>query len=252
MSRQRTPAVVLRRWPYSESSLAVHLLTPGQGVVSVLAKGVHRPTSGSWGVLDTWALVEAEYGGHESREMLTLYGARLLDRCSGLARDPEHLIAAGLVAELAELAAPPGMSADAAFDYLMRRLRQLDAGVDVPGFLCAALLEGLDLLGLGPLLDAGPGVRASWQWFSPAAGGVLPAGAPRPAEHARRVSTDALEWLARLRAAGPAPGVVAERAPARVADALTILGEFAAYHLERPPRAWSLLRARGRRLARLR
>jgi len=241
--REQTAALVLRRWPYSETSLALHVLTPTQGVVSLLAKGVHRVTSGSFGVLDTWALVELEFGGPDDAEMLNLYGSRLLDRMSGISTGIERLAAAGVVAEIAELAAPPGHPAKEPFLYLLRRLRELDAGAPPRDFLCSAILEGLDLLGLGPVLEiddeADDGRRTAW--FSAAAGGLLAADSARPAGAARRVRTATLEWLRALRADRTA--LPAADAGIKAA-ALTILGEFLAYHLERPPRAWTLLRKR--------
>ena len=51
-ARFEDAALVLRRFPYGESSLLVHLLTPGHGRISAIAKGAYRPSSGFWGVLD--------------------------------------------------------------------------------------------------------------------------------------------------------------------------------------------------------
>ena len=59
--------MVLRRWPYSETSQVVRMLTPEHGVLPMLAKGVNKLTSGQAGVLDTWALVEADFGGPDNR-----------------------------------------------------------------------------------------------------------------------------------------------------------------------------------------
>ena len=56
MSRTAHPyrdhAVLLRRHPYGESSLVVHVLTREHGRVALLAKGAYRPTSRYFGVLD--------------------------------------------------------------------------------------------------------------------------------------------------------------------------------------------------------
>ena len=49
MERLRTPAIVLRRWPYSETSLVVRVLTPELGTVGLLAKGAYRLQSGLLG-----------------------------------------------------------------------------------------------------------------------------------------------------------------------------------------------------------
>lgn len=247
MTRLRTPAIVLRRWPYSESSLTLRALTPELGTIGLLAKGVQKLTSGSFGVLDTWAVVEIECGGPDDAELLNLYHARLLDRLSGLDGDPERLAAAAVLAELAEEAAPPGQPAPEIFLWLadaLRALAALPAGADPAPALGMALLRGLRLLGLDPRLHAAEGetVAAAGlaDWFSPAAGGFVRA-ATRPHEHARR-ARPAVMALLREAAAG---------APPAHSDgwdeALTMLGEFLHYHMERPPRAWPLLQERRRR-----
>lgn len=245
MPRLRTPAIVLRRWPYSETSLTLRALTPELGTVGLMAKGVQKLTSGSFGVLDTWAVVELDCGGADDAELLNLYHARLLDRLSGLDGDPERLAAAAVLAELAEEAAPPGQPAPAIFLWLadaLRALAALPAGADPAPTLVQALLRGLRLLGLDPRLHAAEDGAASGQieWFSPAAGGLVRAAA-RPHEHARRARPAVLALL-RDAAAGTMP------AHSDAWDeALTMLGEFLHYHLERPPRAWPLLQERRRR-----
>ena len=128
MRRRRCPAIVLRRWPYSENSLVVRALTPDVGTISLMAKGVNRLKSGSLGILDTWALVEVEFGGPDGAEMQNLYSCRLLDRMSGLSADQHRLAAAGVLAELAELGSPPGQSSAALFLWLQHNLEQLADG----------------------------------------------------------------------------------------------------------------------------
>jgi len=256
--RQTSPAVVLRRWPYSETSLALRVLTPGSGVMALLAKGAYKPTSGWMGVLDTWALVELEFGGPDGAELLNLYRARLLDRMSGLSADPDRLAVAGLAAELAELAAPPGPEAAAAFHYLLQALHELAEGAEPAAQLLRSLVRGLDLLGLAPVLDPGAegdpadpeassaaaaaGAPEAPRWFSAADGGVIPAGSPRPEQASRRILPAQLALLRALRADQP---LAAEQADSVDREAcLTILGDFLHFHLERPPRAWDFLRRR--------
>jgi hypothetical protein len=219
--RLRSPALVLRRWPFSETSLTLRVLTPEEGTLGLLAKGVNRVGSGSFAVLDTWALVEIEYGGRPEAELLNLYSARLLDRNAGLERDPERLAA---------LAAQP-------------------AAQDPATVLVPALLRGLHWFGLAPMLDApapAPGDRC---WFSPEAGGVVHA-PRRPHEHARLLHSGTLALLRRLAAARvPAPARADAPSPASEPwdESLTILVEFLHYHAERAPRAWPLLQERRRR-----
>ncbi|MBC8329818.1 MAG: DNA repair protein RecO C-terminal domain-containing protein [Planctomycetes bacterium] len=246
MKGETSPAIVLRRWPFSESSLALRVLTPGHGVVALLAKGAYKPTSGWMGVLDTWALVELEFGGPEEAELKNLYRARLLDRLTGLSAEPDRLAAAALAAELAELAAPPGPEAAAAFHYLLQALHELAGGAEVGAQLLRSVLGGLDLLGLGPVLadpagGAGAGDGSS-RWFSAADGGLMPSGAARPEQTSRRISPAQVELLRSVRAGLPGAAEAADSVDREAC--LTILGDFLHYHLERPPRAWDFLRRR--------
>ncbi len=255
MSRHQSLAVVLRRWPYSESSLVVHCLTPELGLVPMLAKGVHKIKSGHLGVLDTFALVRLSFGSHADREMHTLYRAELVDRFSTLSQDVEHLAAAGLLGELAELAAPLGLPSQTVFVHLVEAFQELAAGTQIPCFLVRQLLESLAHLGLQPgfsppnsknahghqaVSDASPQSVAnpdSW-WFSVATGTLLPPDAPRPDGSSYRVSHHHLQMLNHPVAAGVQ---ATEQELRRASDCLTILADFLGYHLERPPRALSAL-----------
>ncbi len=229
--------------------MVVRALTPDVGTVSLLAKGVNKLKSGSLGILDTWALVELEFGGREGAEMQNLYKCRLLDRMSGLSCDQQRLAAAGVLAELAELGSPPGQSAAALFLWLQSNLEQLANGARTPSLLLASLLKGLAELGLQPDLELQSGTSGGAQmWFSPASGGlVVPPDGNRPDVHARRLSPTTLAVLRHLR---DQPQKHAAANLGEVEQCLTILGEFLHYHLERPPKAWHLLHRRAARTTR--
>ncbi|MDP6850751.1 MAG: DNA repair protein RecO C-terminal domain-containing protein [Planctomycetota bacterium] len=240
MKRQTTPAIVLRRWPWSESSLAVRVLTPGNGTLLLRAKGAYKAKSGHMGVLDTWALVEVEIGGPLNSDFQQLYRCRLLDRMSGLSNSPENLAAAGLFGELAELAAPPGPDSGPVFRFLLRVLQTIHQGFELDDLLCTGLLDALSLLGLDPQLSVEPETEAPL-WFHYESGGVLPLDSPRPEGHSRRITNGARHLLLNCR---ENPSILDDLEPALQEEALTILGEFLHFHLERPPRAWDALRQR--------
>ena len=239
MSRHESLAVVLRRWPYSENSQVVHLLTPHAGLVPVLAKGVHRLQSGQAGVLDTHALVRVVYSESADRELRTLIRAELLDRFSALSRRIEALNAAALLAELAELAAPPDTPSREVFLFLVESRQALDQGQVHTAHLVPRLLRATELLGLQP--DLGPAAIQAPVWFSVSAGRVLEEGAPRPEGHALRVSP---AMHAALQAAREHPGEALPGGDSLADDCLTMLGQFLGYHLERPPRAWQAIEER--------
>lgn len=233
MSRFSSPAIVLRKWPFSETSFALWVLTPIQGTVSLLAKGVNKPKSGSLGVLDTWAVVDLDFGGPPGAEMLTLYKANLSDRLSGLEASPERLAAAGLLGEIAELAAPPGSPSQQVFSWFENSLREL-AGDNSPlPVLLEGILEGLHLLGLSPILQEHE--EGEERWFSASSGGLLPLGSSRPEGKAIKASQTEIALLRN------------PRTPATLADqraVLSMLGDFLGYHLERSPKAWPLVQKR--------
>lgn len=220
--------------------MVVRVLTPEAGAISLLAKGVNRLKSGSLGILDTWALVEVEFGGRDGAEMLNLYSCSLLDRMSGLSADQHRLAVAAVLAELAELGSPPGQASAPLFLWLQSHLDQLSNGAPAASLLVAALLKGLSELGLDPNLEPPQGTGANAAlWFSPASGGVVaPPDGARPDVHARRLGAPTLALLKELRD-HPEKHLIANCR--EVEQCLTILGDFLHYHLERPPKAWHLL-----------
>jgi len=229
---------VLRRWPYSESSLAIRVLTPAHGTLSMLAKGAYKPKSGMMGVLDTWTLAEVEFGSPEGAEMQTIYQARLIDRMSGISLQTDRLAAAGVLSELAELAAPPGQESTDAFLFLLQQLQALAGKQALTPLMCSALLQILDLLGLSPrLLTDRP--SDEMLWFDFENGGVLEAGSKRPNGHAILINKATLSML---QASREDPKATIKAKDEEFEEALTILGQFLHFHLERPPRAWDALR----------
>lgn len=239
MSRHESLAVVLRRWPYSENSQLVHFLTPDAGLVPAIGKGVHRLQSGRAGVLDTHALVKVTYTVHEDRDLRTLTHAELLDRFSSISRRIEALNAAAILAELAELAAPPDLPSSKPFLFLVSALQELDTGVDGTVFLVPRLFEALALLGLSP--DLGPVELTEPAWFSISAGRLLDPSEARPEGPAMRIPPplhQALQEASRGRFSAAGSG------QSLADDCLTMLGQFLGYHLERPPRAWQAIEER--------
>jgi len=77
-------AVVLRRYPYGESSLVVHVLTREHGRVALLAKGAYRPTSRYFGVLDFGATLELEYSRAPRSDLGLLRAGSVLRTRRGL------------------------------------------------------------------------------------------------------------------------------------------------------------------------
>ncbi|MCH2100990.1 MAG: DNA repair protein RecO [Planctomycetes bacterium] len=239
MSRHESLAIVLRRWPYSESSQVVHLLTPHAGLVPALAKGSNKLQSGQAGVLDTYSLIRVYYSEKRDRDLRTLTRCELLDRFSSLSRRVDALNAAALLAELAELAAPPDTPSSEAYLFLVESLQALNQGAQGTSFLVPRLLRASELLGLQP--DLGPATLTESAWFAVAAGRLLDPNESRPDGPAIRVTPSQHQWL---RLAQSSPNEAPADPESKAEDCLTMLGQFLGYHLERPPRAWQAIEER--------
>ena len=71
-SRASDRGIMLRRTPFGETSLVVHVLTPNHGRVELMAKGAHRPRSRFFGVLDWFDTLELSWVRRGDSELGTL------------------------------------------------------------------------------------------------------------------------------------------------------------------------------------
>jgi DNA repair protein RecO (recombination protein O) len=202
-ARARSPALLLERYPYGESSLVVHLLTPAHGRVHALAKGCYRPGAASYCALDLFDTLEVDFAPRQGGGLATLRSARVLRRRAGLAFDLERYRCALAHVELVAIAAREGHEETGLYATLERALeRLLDPRCDPAVERIVFDLAFLQNLGLAPALEAcatcgrAAAARAGSSW-SRAAGGVL---CERCAGEARRAGR-ALET--------PAPAVLA-------------------------------------------
>ncbi len=248
-------ALVLKRSPFGESSLVVHVLSREHGRVHLLAKGAYRPTSGYFAVLDLFDTLELEWSHSERSELDLLRKGSLVVRRRPLCADLFRYRAALAVLELTDLAAHPGNADPAAFLHTEAALESLvDPRLEPDLVLAVHELGFLRLLGLAPAVErcascAGPapalrGSRARAA-FSAGAGGRLCADCAALARAAgRRVGTipvrvlEAAARLARVEWGAPLVTLGAELGPGahalleRVRD-LSL--RFLAYHLDAIP-----------------
>jgi len=191
-------ALLLRRFPYGESSLVVHLLTPDGGRVALLAKGAYRPSSGFFAVFDLFDTLEVRWSGGRNGELGLVSGASVQTRRPDLGGDLGRYRAALGLLELAGLTAREGHPERTLFAWLERNLDLLQAARADPVLVSVA--SDLSLLranGLAPALTecASCGQRTPERTgpvpFSPARGGRLCASCAA-AERARHQRVDGL------------------------------------------------------------
>lgn len=255
LAAPKEPALLLRRFAYGESSLVLHLLTPGAGKVALLAKGAYRPSSAFYAVFDLFDTLEVGWNRRTGQELGLVARADIRTRRSELAQDLERYRVAVARLELAQLTAREGHEERALFAWLESALDLLQRGRARP--MLVGVASDLALLrqnGLAPaLLDCascgGRGEeRGNEVAFSDALGGRLCAACAQR-ERARSGPVESLALnLVRvadsLLAATP-PMLERMQIDAGLLERLRLrVQRFLEYHLE------SRLRSRGPALAR--
>lgn len=148
-----TDALVLKTWPYSESSLIVSLLTADEGVVRALAKGARRIKGGTSAAFDLFALVRGSIRVRSGDGLSNLGSVEVKREWLYLRRDLTRLALASVAAEVlgsvASTSPHDGYFLNEAIEYLDR----LEAA-GAPGSLTGALLiRLLHHAGYPPRLD---------------------------------------------------------------------------------------------------
>ena len=256
MAYLKTEAVVLRRYPFGESSQVLSLLTRDYGRLRVLAKGAHRPKSSFGGPLDLAQRIEAVYWPKPPGQLDLLTASELLDGYSGLRRSWRRIAAACCALELVDGLSPEGDPLPGVFDLLVRLLETVASPspaedpdpallrfgarlLQETGFFPRTSVCALCQKPLPPPPSGGPAPRIP---FSARHGGTLcPA---CPGRDGSRLFAGAgtlvlLETLGR----GPAARAEAVRPSPEQADQLrALLNYLFAHLLEREPKTFRFLR----------
>jgi DNA repair protein RecO len=250
----RDRALLLRRYPYSESSLVAQVCTREHGRVHLIAKGAYRPTSRYFAVLDYFDTLELEWDHNPQRELSNLRSGSLLQRRPRLCQDLAAFRAGLGILELADLACRPAQAETSLYDLLEAALERLQEGAfqPSPGALITQIafeLAYLQNLGLGISLElcatcGGPapalgpdGLRAA---FSGGAGGRLcSACAEKCRSNGLRVGTmplQVLEDTRRISTSTATTSMELENDLERLDKVRDLVERFLDYHLETRPR----------------
>lgn len=154
MTGVRDRALVLRRFPYGESSLVCHVLTREHGRVHWLAKGAYRATSRYFAVLDFFDTLDATWIHQPERELQSLQSAGIEVRRARVARDLAAYFAGLTMLELAQLGSSDGQGDPRLFEITEAGLDQLCDGVAADAALVEFELAFLHNLGVAPALGA--------------------------------------------------------------------------------------------------
>jgi DNA repair protein RecO (recombination protein O) len=202
----RDEAILLRRFPYSESSLVVRVFSRRHGKIGLMARGAHRPKSRYYCVLDHFDTLELEWRASRSRELMELRRGDVLTRRARISTNLDTYRAASVACELVDLACPTGQREAGTWTRLVRCLDELAQGSRPPWEAAVCFELGfLEEHGLCPALKAcamcgesapPPDPREPRASFSASSGGILCKTCADEARNAgRRVGTMPLDVL---------------------------------------------------------
>lgn len=142
--------LVLRTWPFSETSLIVHWLTREFGRVATLAKGARRPKSPFRGKLDLFFLADLSFHRSARSDLHALREVSLRETHPGLRRELGYLEQASYGAALIEQATETDTPVPAVFELMRGLLEYLPTKPPEPQTIFAFELKLLNDLGLQP------------------------------------------------------------------------------------------------------
>jgi DNA repair protein RecO (recombination protein O) len=130
MASVKSPGLILKKIPFSDSSLILKVFTRESGLVTLIAKGAKRPKSKFSGLLDFFTLDQFIYRDSSKSEILTLADVGLIRDFPRLKSDPARQSLANVFMELyLKYAAEPAQSYPH-FEMLLERLEALDEAGD--------------------------------------------------------------------------------------------------------------------------
>ena len=126
----KTRAIVLHRFPYSDSSFIVKALTEECGIISFIIKGGKKKESPFRGALDPLALSEVVFRQNPNTELQFIKEATLLDWRKDLRNDLLNLAKAQVMTEMILRYAPQGVPLQEDFERLEQSLSEFNETCD--------------------------------------------------------------------------------------------------------------------------
>lgn len=165
--------IVLRGYPFGDADRVVVLLSPNNGKLRAVAKGVRKTTSRFGGRLEPFAHVDLVL--YEGRNLDTITQVALIEGYPRLRSDLDRVVAAGIMVEAADAVAQEDESSQRLFLLLQRGLKALDEGVAGNSLITSFLLKLATVQGVAPSLEtcAACGRADGLDRFSFSSGGVL-------------------------------------------------------------------------------
>ena len=122
---EQTEAILIRRQPWSDTSLIVTWFTLAHGKIATMAKGARRANSPFAGHLDLFHRVEIGYQPGRKTPLATLREVKMLAPFGS--KSAANVFLGGYFAELLDLATQPAHPHPEVFDLLSRAIAHLSA-----------------------------------------------------------------------------------------------------------------------------
>ncbi len=126
MAAVKSPGLILKKIPFSDTSLILKVFTRESGLITLLAKGAKRPKSKYHGLLDFFTLDQFIYPEKSKSEIHVLLDAGLIREFPRLKADPVRQSLGHVFMELyLKYVAEPAQS-HPHYEMLLERLEQID------------------------------------------------------------------------------------------------------------------------------
>lgn len=150
MALRHDQGIVLRSYPFGDADRVVVLLSPNQGKIRTVAKGVRKTKSRIGGRLEPFTHVDLVL--YEGRNLDTITQVAVLEPFPHLRLDLDAVVAAGTMVEAADAVAQEGESSIRLFLLLQRGLKALEQGERRQDLITSFLLKLADVVGVAPSL----------------------------------------------------------------------------------------------------
>lgn len=153
MASVKSPGLILKKIPFSDTSLILKVFTRESGLITLIAKGAKRPKSKFHGLLDFFTLDQFVYPEKSKSEIHTLIDAGLIREFPRVKSDPGRQSLGHVYMELYLKYMPEPAQSHPHFELLLERMESLEgAGADFDPILhlCDFLLGLCSVSGFSP------------------------------------------------------------------------------------------------------
>lgn len=229
MSIRHDQGIVLRSYPFGDADRVVVLLSPNQGKLRTVAKGIRKTKSRFGGRLEPFTHVDLVL--YEGRNLDTITQVAVIEPFPRLRASLDAVVAAGTMVEAADAVAQEDESSMRLFLLLHRGLRALESGQIGADLITSYLLKLADVVGVAPslLVCASCGKVDDLHRFSFGGGGAI-CDRCKP-DGSVRLRDGVTGYLAAL--AGAEFGDMPETDVDLAGEAMGIARRFVEYHLDR-------------------